>query len=180
MNFIIYDLEATCWEGKPPQMQQEVIEIGALILNPYGEVEDVFNSFVQPVVHPFLSHYCQQLTSITQLNVNRAPRFPEVTDLFLDWAESFDDDFVLCSWGSFDRKLLINNCDLHRLDWDWVDPHMNLKHQYHQIKRQRRMIGLKSAVEREGFEFTGIHHRAISDAENLAKIFGKYLDVWQY
>ena len=43
MNFIIFDLEATCWEGKPPNMVQETIEIGAVRINPYGEVEDTFN-----------------------------------------------------------------------------------------------------------------------------------------
>jgi inhibitor of KinA sporulation pathway (predicted exonuclease) len=180
VNFVIYDLEATCWEGKPALMKQEIIEIGAYLLNPYGEVEDVFSTFVQPVVHPYLSFYCQKLTSIAQKDVTRAPRFPEASEMFLDWAESFDEDFVLCSWGSFDRKLLIENCDLHEMDSEWVDPHMNIKHQYQEIRRHRHPIGLKSAVELEGFEFTGTHHRALSDAENLAKIFGKYLDVWQY
>jgi 3'-5' exoribonuclease 1 len=48
------------------------------------------------------------------------------------------------------------------------------------FKRMKQPIGLKKAVVREGFEFTGIHHRGISDAENLAKIFAKHLDVWQF
>jgi inhibitor of KinA sporulation pathway (predicted exonuclease) len=41
-------------------------------------------------------------------------------------------------------------------------------------------MGLKSAVEREGFEFTGTHHRGIDDAENLAKIFVQYLGLWHF
>jgi hypothetical protein len=30
MNFIIFDLEATCWMGRPPHGINEIIEIGAV------------------------------------------------------------------------------------------------------------------------------------------------------
>jgi len=40
--------------------------------------------------------------------------------------------------------------------------------------------GLKRVTKQEGFEFTGIHHRAIADAENLAKIIAKFIDQWVY
>ena len=93
-----------------------------------------------------------------------------VVEDFQDWAEIFDEEYILCSWG----------CILHDMDYDWVDPHINLKRQYHDIKRIHRTRGLRYSVEKEGFEFTGIHHRAISVAENLAKLFGKYLDEWQF
>lgn len=35
-NIIIIDLEATCWEGKPPQGQEsEIIEIGICVLDTF-------------------------------------------------------------------------------------------------------------------------------------------------
>ncbi len=180
MNFIIYDIEATCWEGRPPSKIQEIIEIGAVRLNRYGEVTGSFNRFVRPVLNPTLSAFCRELTTIEQQEVDRAATFPEVAERFQDWAEIFYEDYLLCSWGSFDRKMLIQDCRLHDMEYDWVeDHHINLKQQYHDIKRLRRRRGLRSAVQAEGFEFTGIHHRGISDAENLAKLFGKYLDEWQ-
>jgi inhibitor of KinA sporulation pathway (predicted exonuclease) len=43
-----------------------------------------------------------------------------------------------------------------------------------------KKTGLKATIKREGFEFTGIHHRAVSDAENTAKIFIKYIDMWRF
>ena len=180
MNFIIYDLEATCWEGRPPSKVQEIIEIGAVRLNRYGEYEGSFSRFIKPILNPTLSAYCMELTSIEQKNVSRAAGFESVIEDFQDWAEVFEEEYVLCSWGSFDRKMLIQDCDLHDMDFDWVDPHINLKRQYHELRRLRKVRGLRYSVEKEGFEFTGIHHRAISDAENLAKIFAKYLDEWQY
>lgn len=180
MNFIIYDLEATCWLGRPPSLIQEIIEIGAVRLNGYGEVEGTFNSFVKPKVNPRLSSFCTELTTIRQEDVDRARYFPHVVEAFQDWAEVFDEDYLLCSWGDFDKKMLISDCKLHQLEYDWVDSYINLKEQYREIKRLRQAKGLKSVVNAEGFEFIGTHHRGIDDAKNLALIFTKYLDEWRY
>ncbi len=180
MNFIIFDLEATCWKGKPRSKEQETIEIGAYLINAYGEEEGTFNKFIRPILNPYLSAYCQELTTIEQHEVDRADEFPEVIEHFQDWAMLFDEDYVLASWGKFDKKILQHDCLLHKLDDAWLDPHINLKQQYRDILRLSRYRGLKSAVEYEGFEFTGTHHRAITDAENLTKIFIKYLDMWRF
>ncbi|TNE61786.1 MAG: exonuclease domain-containing protein [Bacteroidetes bacterium] len=177
-NFIIYDLEATCWENMPPGFVQETIEIGAYRINHYGEVRGRFNRFIRPIVHPTLSPFCRQLTTIDQLDVNRADTFPDVIEEFWDWARIDEEDYVLCSWGSFDKKMFINDCRLHRLDFEWAEQHANLKEQYMSMKRLRRPIGLRKAVEKEDILFTGTHHRGISDAENLAKLFLKYLGNW--
>ena len=179
MNYIIYDLEATCWPHRPEDRRQETIEIGAVRVNRYGEATGTFSRFVRPVVHPMLSPFCKELTSIDQPQVNRAEEFPEVIEDFQDWIGLFDgEDYVLCSWGGFDKKMFIRDCQLHDLEDDWVDPHVNLKQQYRRLKNLRKPQGLHKTVEREGFEFEGIHHRAISDAVNLAKVFVKYMEEW--
>jgi inhibitor of KinA sporulation pathway (predicted exonuclease) len=178
MNYIIFDLEATCWEHMPPGFVQETIEIGAYRLNQFGEIRGKFNRFVKPVVHPNLSPYCRQLTTISQQDVNRAQPFPEVILEFQDWAYINEETYALCSWGNFDRKLLLSDCLMHRIESDWVHHHVNLKEQYRLRKKLRTGIGLMKAVEMEGIEFTGIHHRGISDAENLTKLFLKYLAEW--
>lgn len=181
MNFIVLDLEATCWGTKMPNQTQEIIEIGAILINSYGEAESSFNSFVKPIINPYLSGFCTDLTSIRQVDVERAPYFPEVIDDFMDWAGIFDDeDYILASWGSFDKKMLIQDCKLHDVEYDWVEQHINIKRQYQEIKRLHRPRGLRKTVTVEGFEFTGTAHRGIDDAENLAKVFAKYLDEWQY
>lgn len=178
MNYIIYDLEATCWENPPPGYVQETIEIGAFRVNHFGEVRGKFNRFIRPVLHPVLSPFCRQLTTIEQQDVNRANTFPTVIQEFIDWAYIEEDEYVLCSWGNFDRKQFASDCALHRLDADWTARHVNLKEQYTKMKRLRNSIGLRKAVEREEILFTGQHHRGISDAENLTKVFLKYLGSW--
>ncbi len=180
MNFIIYDLEATCWENRPDWMVSEIIEIGAIRMNYYGEILGKFNQFVKPVLNPRLSYFCMDLTSIEQQKIDRSKTFPDVIENFMDWAYVFEEDYLLCSWGSFDKKMLIQDCELHNLEWDWVEKHINIKRQYHEIRKLRKMRGLKYSVEKEGFDFEGHHHRGMDDAHNLSKLFMKFRDEWRY
>jgi len=183
MNFIIFDLEATCWETEKEAhgKVQEIIEIGAVKMDEDGEVIGTFSEFIRPVAHSQLSAFCTKLTTITQVDVNRAEKFPEVIEKFKTWIGLDDDEeYLLCSWGFFDQRALARNCVYHQLDAEWTKSHINLKEQYPKIVGTYRSIGLKRAVEAEGFEWDGIHHRGISDAINLAKVFEKYLNQWAY
>ncbi len=180
MNFIVYDLEATCWMGRPPGGVNEVIEIGAVKVNRYGEITGKFNKFIKPYVNPYLSHFCTKLTSITQDNVDQAELFPRVISEFKEWINIWDEDYYLCAWGDADVKMLRSNCDIHKLEDEWLEYNINIKKQYHSLINAAKKTGLKATIKREGFEFTGVHHRAISDAENTAKIFIKYIDMWRH
>jgi len=177
MNYIIFDLEATCWRGRPPQGIQEIIEIGAYRLNEYGEAEDRFSRFVKPIVNPLLSGFCKKLTSITQENVDHADTFDVVAEDFIDWID-ISEDYMLCSWGKMDRTMLFNDCTLHDMETDWLDPFMNLKNQYYKFYDLKNPDSLNKALKREGLEFEGTKHRAIWDAFNLARVFKIHLDEW--
>jgi 3'-5' exoribonuclease 1 len=177
LNYIIFDLEASCWLGRPPHGINEVIEIGAVKVNDYNEVESIFSKFIKPTVNPILSDFCTRLTSITQTDVDRSKTFPFIIQEFMDWI-GIEEDFVLISWGKYDKQQLIQDCELHKMETEWLEHHFNLKPAYRALKDLKDEPGLKKAVKLEGFEFTGIHHRAISDAENTAKIFIKYFKEW--
>lgn len=180
VNYIIYDLEATCWLGRPPKGYNEIIEIGAVRINQYGELLGSFESFVKPTINPLLSGFCKKLTSITQDQVNCAEHFPRVLERFMDWADMDYEDYYVCSWGNNDKKLFLGECTIHKLDDEWLDHYVNLKEQFDKLKGGSVKGTLKKIVQKEGFEFTGTQHRAISDAENLAKLFLKYFDEWTF
>ncbi len=181
MNYIIYDLEATCWDDGSTDKEMEIIEIGAYRVNDFGEVRGKFSRFVRPVLNPTLSEFCLGLTGIRQVEVNRADTFPTVIEEFKQWAhvDDHDEDYVLCSWGGFDRKMFIKDCNLHRLESEWATQHINLKEQYSKLGRLHRGLGLQAALKREGMQFVGQPHRAISDAENTVAIFLKHFGIWR-
>ncbi len=181
MNFIIYDLEATCWNGPVPKDIREVIEIGAYKLDRYGEIMSDFSTFVKPYFNKNLSAYCTELTTITQEQVFRAPSYEAAVEDFIDWIGYYDDeDYLLCSWGDFDKKIFVSNSNLYDMETDWTKFHINLKEQFKEIKRLKKAVGMQKALRIEGFEFEGTEHRAISDAYNLIKIFRNHIDQWRF
>jgi inhibitor of KinA sporulation pathway (predicted exonuclease) len=84
------------------------------------------------------------------------------------------------TWGKEDVSLLTNDCLRHQLEIDWLEPHLNLKKAFRNLRGLRKPLGLLKCLELEGFEFEGSHHRAIDDAINTVKIFRQHLDEWQY
>ncbi len=179
MKFVILDLEATCWDQWDKSVN-ETIEIGALLVNEKKEIVSEFNSFVKPMKYPILSDFCKKLTSIKQSEIDEAAHFYEVIEQFKDWFKCSEENYVLCSWGYYDRKQFESDCDLSSLDKTWLENHISLKHQYQKIKNLRRAIGMKNALKNEKFMLDGTHHRGIDDARNITKIFLKYFDEWDW
>lgn len=61
-----------------------------------------------------------ELTSIRQADVDNAPYFSEAIDEFKKWFECEKDDYVLCSWGFYDKKQFESDCKVHGFDDKWV------------------------------------------------------------
>ena len=179
MKFIILDLEATCWEQQN-KARSEVIEIGAVGIHENGEILSEFSSFIRPLLNPTLSDFCKKLTHISQDRIDKSPDFPQVVDLFLKWLDNFHDDYCLCSWGFYDQKQLIQDCQLHQLDTAWLNRHISLKHQYAKLKDLKEPVGMKTALGLEKMTLFGTHHRGIDDARNISQIFLKYLGKWTW
>ncbi|MCB0629896.1 MAG: 3'-5' exonuclease [Saprospiraceae bacterium] len=178
MNYIIFDLEATCWEQRG-QAENETIEIGAVLIREKETISE-FKRFVKPIKYPILSDFCKKLTSIQQADVDIAGHFYEVIPEFQSWIAYNDEPYILCSWGFYDRKQFESDCRLCNMETDWLQSHISLKHQYQEIKRLRRAVGMKTALQIEKIPLEGTHHRGIDDAWNIAKLFLRYFDQWKF
>jgi len=181
MNYIVFDLEATCWSESHDLLQQEIIEIGAFMINRYGELSASFSQFVKPVIHPYLSPFCQQLTHITQEQVDQANKFPEVYADFEDWVMDNVDPsapHIYPSWGHLDVKLFKDDCNYHQIPYNWEQDHFDVKKAYNKMKGRSKYVGFQTALKKEQMEFEGSPHRAYDDAYNLALLFRKYIDQW--
>lgn len=178
MKYIVMDLEATCDENRDSGLVKEIIEIGAVKVDEKGNILDSYDSFVRPSFSTTLTPFCTQLTSITQEQVDSARYLPDVVDEFKAWAGIDNNDYVLCSWGDYDRKQLIRDLSMRGINYNWVNRHFNIKAQYAAIHNMPRECGTVKALRKEGLSFDGTHHRGGDDAANIAKILIKYLGKW--
>ena len=171
-QFIVYDLEATCWRSRKPR-KVEIIEIGAVKMNERLEVVDDFCQFVRPKLHPEISPFCTKLTSIVQDDIEDAPLFNEAIEVFEDWVGFDRTRSMLMSWGEFDRRQFMNDARLHNMELPWLKYWACLQRHYSRWKGSKNQIGLKNALEMEGLSFDGTQHRAIEDARNMGRLFAK-------
>lgn len=174
MNYIIFDLEATC-EKDNKNFPNEIIEIGAVKINDKKEILGVFNIFVKPKINPQLTGFCKELTSITQQDVDNAQLFAIAIKEFKEWIGN--EPFVLCSWGFYDKKQIEKDSVRHGLSHSWANNHISLKHQFGTIKGVRP-CGMGKALRMLNLPLDGTHHRGIDDAKNIGKIFISCFDKW--
>lgn len=177
MTYIIVDFEATCCNDSAfPREEMEIIEIGAVALQGNGpEIQDEFQSFIQPVRNPVLTEFCTELTSITQQQVSDADLFEPVMTRFSVWIERFPNP-IFCSWGNFDRAQLRRDCEFHSVSYPFSDHHINIKQVFSDNRGLKRGLGVQRALRTVGLEFEGTAHRGIDDARNMARLSNYLFD----
>lgn len=179
------DLEATCDEiqvGDPSRAlvvkpsEMETIEIGLVVIDLHKKQKTKsFQSFVRPHLHPVLTPFCKQLTTIAQRDIDSAPSFTDAMQRLRDFITAYD-DVAWASWGSYDavqiqRDGAINQCSaiLESI------PHFNVKN-WVEYDSGQRPSGLKPCIEKLGIVWDGTYHRGIDDAKNVASVVLQLLD----
>ena len=171
-HLIVVDLEATCSDdGAVPRDQMEIIEIGAVMVEMDGlNAADTFQTFVLPVRHQDLTPFCTELTGITQEMVeDGGAAFPDAMAALKDWMRLGERQAVFGSWGDYDRKQFNQDCRFHRIPYP-MPRHINLKETFSTRQDLRKRLGMAGALKRCGLPLDGNHHRALDDAQNIAKL----------
>jgi len=169
MRYVIVDLEATCWMGRPNPQRMEIIEIGSVLLaSNTGPIQREFASFVRPLHEPTLSAFCMGLTGIQQPEIDRADDFAKVFPRFLDWIGP--KPYRLCSWSTFDLSQFKTDCARHGLSFpSEFSNHLNLKREFARLQGIHP-CGPKRALALSQLAAEGRSHRALDDARNIARI----------
>ncbi|AKF52231.1 Inhibitor of the KinA pathway to sporulation,predicted exonuclease [Pseudomonas syringae pv. syringae HS191] len=171
-HWLVIDLEATTEEGGWPVAEMEVIEIGATLVNQDGRELDHFERFVRPARRPLLTHFCRELTHINQSSIDSAAPLTTVWPQFERWLSHHRARIVgWASWGDYDRQQLEEEWRHHHLDSALSSmPHVNLKQRFAQARHLQKPMGLNSALQLAGMQFSGQQHRALVDARNTARL----------
>jgi 3'-5' exoribonuclease 1 len=178
-DYLVIDLEATCDDGGlVPKREMEIIEIGAVLVD-HETFEPIaeFQSFVRPVRHPQLTPFCQKLTSITQAEVDAAPRFPAVLMALREFVESHDRP-LFGSWGAYDRGQFELDARFHGLKLPFGPDHLNIKQAFSDTLGTSKRFGMAGALRELGLPLEGTHHRGIDDARNIARILPFAIGAW--
>ena len=172
-HLLVVDLEMTCADdGSIPAGSMEVIEVGAVHVSRAGEVIERFEAFVRPVRHPVLTSFCRTLLHIEQEQIDGARPWPEVASNLSEFAARHGaHDWG--SWGDSDRRQIEQECVRHRSPHPlgWL-AHRNLKREFAKARRIKQ-VGIAAALRIVGIEREGAAHRALSDAENVARLLSR-------
>ena len=166
--FLVVDLEATCSDDSSiARHKMEIIEIGAVMLNrTTWEIDAEYQQFIKPVRHPLLTDFCTQLTTIKQEDIENAPSFPEVITQFKQWTSEFP-NYIFCSWGDYDKRQFIQDCQFHNVRYPFASEHINIKKQFSEYFGVSKTFGMAGALDKLGIELQGTHHRGIDDIHCL-------------
>jgi inhibitor of KinA sporulation pathway (predicted exonuclease) len=162
-EFVVLDLEATCWPESPEPRKQETIEIGAVRYRPDAGIVDEIDVFVRPTENRILSPFCIDLTGITQEQVDAGVLFRAA---FTELKRFAGEEPVICSWTDFDREQLLRDCARHRVDYPFVI-HIDLAKLFGR-RTTRGYLPLRDALASCAMKFEGRQHSGIDDARNLA------------
>jgi len=169
-KILIVDLECTCEKGQVPGdgYHNQIIEIGAVWVSPFGQVLDRFEQLVQADIP--ISAYCTELTTITQAESNGGATFVEACSALAEFAGRYPGK-TWGSWGASDLRAIAFDCAYHGIEipldgWQ----HRNLKAEFAK-QRKIKQVGMARAMKILGIVLDGAHHRALPDANNIAKLF---------
>jgi inhibitor of KinA sporulation pathway (predicted exonuclease) len=181
-TLLAVSIEATCWErpsDQPPTMKNEIIEIGivpvSLIEPKMGEPRSIL---VKPIKSK-VSKFCTRITSLTQEQVDTGISFREACEILVKEYNSPNIPWV--SWGDFDRKIFVWQCDDFKCPYVFGAGHWDISTTFAKMMGLEHDVGLAIALNLIGLEFEGIRHRGADEAKNTARImismFGKLREL---
>jgi inhibitor of KinA sporulation pathway (predicted exonuclease) len=182
MNFVVLDLEwnqamsskSDVFNHLPIHLRGEIIEIGAVKLNPDLSLGEEFTMDVRPVYFRRMHYKVKKITGFDKDRLSHGVTFPEAMERFRAWC---GDDVTFLTWGWDDQGIFEQNIIIHDLDWDWISGWVNLQMIYNlQTGGDKNQKSLAAAMEHFEIEQTRIAHDALGDAYNTALV-STHLDM---
>ncbi len=154
-------------------LRNEIIQIGAVILDGKFNIVSTFSEYVHPE-HSRLDRYIRELTGITADKLKDAPNLYDALKAMSDWLG--EEPISVISWGKTDLNQLkkevrhkrISIKNINNLFSKWTDFQKDFSNRVG-VKRQ---FSLGSALEMAGIEPEGRAHDGLTDAYNMAKLYG--------
>lgn len=175
-SLLVVDIEATCWLGHPPPGEQnEIIEIGVCLLSfKTGAISGKRSILIKPT-RSRVSPFCTELTTLTQDDVDAGMTFAQACDLLRTEYDAAAR--VWSSWGSYDKRMIAEQCAAFGVDYPFSFVHVNLKKVFRKVYRVKQAPALALALEAATLPIIGTPHRGADDAYNTAALAAEMLKL---
>lgn len=180
MKYIVLDFEMNPIPDRLKEEQkicsQELIEIGAVLLDESLCEIDEYCSYVKPEYGKTIRAAVSRLTGITTEMVSSYDTFNTALSEFAAWCADCGDQYRIISWSQSDRLQLVHEMQLKHtqqdrqtelLMKDWED----FQKEFSDLLGKRNQLSLDMALLYAGLEFSGPRHDALWDARNTADLF---------
>lgn len=180
MKYIVVDFEmnpvSRIYKEQKAICKNEVIEIGAVLLDEDYREQDSFQMYVKPCFSEELRKSIVRLTGITDDMLWCAPHFPEALKLFFEWCLSCGNDVQVIQWSESDYEqisgeILQKKVTLSEQERTLMTGWHDFQKEYGDVIGSEKQTSLSYAVMLAGEEFEGKRHDALHDARNTARIF---------
>lgn len=179
MRYIVVDLEWNQPVSKqkmvrsPIRLRGEIIQIGAVKVDANMRTIDTFNMLIKPKYYEKMNKRVQQLTDITDAQLETGVPFEMDFERFSDWC---GEEFRFLTWGPDDIYMLEDNMLIHGLDIDWIPAAYDAQVIFDdQVTMEGRDFSLGYAMYKCGIKPLKCHD-ALNDAINTVKVLTR-LDV---
>lgn len=180
MRYIFVDFEMQRIDKIHKEMRkickQEIIEIGAIMLDDNHNEVSTFKRYVKPEYSKHISRHITELTGITDNYLFCQKDIAIEIEAFAEWCLSFGDEITVYAWSENDLKQINEEFQLKGIEFssnmiklvsNWVD----LQAEYDEAVGAERPTSLNKALESIGIYFQGHMHDALDDSRNTATIF---------
>lgn len=180
MHYIVMDLEwNNAYARRVKGFINEVIEVGAVMLDDNLNLVDEFSRFVKSQIGKKLRGNVKRLTNITNEDIRSGEPFTKVMSDFKNWIG--ERECVVITWGDGDIRVLIEN--FRYLNGIQVLPfltnYLDLQ-SYFQLRKglpKAQQIGLFPAAEMVDIDPEAFsHHRALDDSKITAECLRRVFD----
>ena len=182
MNKVFIDLEMhpipqSCKDERTI-CTQEIIEIGAVMLNDRNEEISSFCEFVHPAFVTKIYKKFRKLTGITSENIADASPLEVVLPRFIAWC---GEDYEIYSWSDSDIWQIMNETRLKNLeDMDGLSYMLNhwkdFQEDFCNLLHLEKVMNLGRAVTLAGLDFSGREHDGLADARTTSKLYAESRD----
>lgn len=153
--------------------RNELIQIGAVLLNEDLEITVTFVTFVAPE-YGAIDSFIHSLTGISQEDLAGAPRIQDALELFLAW---LPEDAVPVSWSQSDENQIRKEVEHKGIEipelQKYLDSWIDCQDTFSKLMDSPKVYRLSEALVIADIDLLDGAHDALVDARNTALLFAK-------